>query len=99
MEMQQRIYNVFLKQEFVRNMELLTTEDPSYPRDCEDFIDYESNRASWWEIDDLTIATNGWPKVWLGTFDGTQEEILDEAATKYTGFPKEAFELMEISTK
>ena len=27
MEMQQGIYNVFLKQEFVRNMELLTTED------------------------------------------------------------------------
>ena len=32
MEMQQGIYNVFLKQEFVRNMELLTTEEPLYPR-------------------------------------------------------------------
>ena len=30
MEMQQGIYNVFLKQEFVRNMELLTTEEPLY---------------------------------------------------------------------
>ncbi len=99
MEMQQRIYNVFLKQEFVRNMELLTTEEPLYPRDGGGFIDYESDRVSWWEIDDLTIAANGWPKVWLGTLTGTQEEILDRVTEKYTGFPKEAFELMEISAK
>lgn len=97
MEMQRGIYNVFLKQEFVRNMELLTTEEPLYPRDGGSFIDYESDRVSWWEIDDLTIATNGWPKVWLGTFKGTQEEILDGVTEKYTGFPREAFELMEIS--
>lgn len=99
MEMQQGIYNVFLKQEFVRNMELLTTEEPLYPRDGGGFIDYESDRVSWWEIDDLTIAANGWPKVWLGTLKGTQEETLDRVTEKYTGFPKEAFELMEISTK
>ena len=53
MEMQQGIYNVFLKQEFVRNMELLTTEEPLYPRDGGSFIDYESDRVSWWEIERL----------------------------------------------
>ena len=97
MEMQQGIYNVFLKQEFVRNMELLTTEESLYPRDGGSFIDYESDRVSWWEIDDLTIATNGWPKGWRGPVKGTQEEILDEASEKYPGFRREAFELMEIS--
>ena len=54
MEKKLEIYNVFLKQEFVRNMELLTTEEPLYPRDDGGFIDYESDRVSWWEIDDLT---------------------------------------------
>ena len=46
-------------------------------------------------------AVNGCPKVWLGTLKGTgtQEEILDRVTEKYTGFPKEAFELMEISAK
>lgn len=101
LEMQQKKYNIFLKQEFVRNMELLTTEEPLYPRDDGGFIDYESDRVSWWEIDDLTLAVNGCPKVWLGTLKGTgtQEEILDRVTEKYTGFPKEAFELMEISAK
>ena len=99
MEKKLEIYNVFLKQEFVRNMELLTTEEPLYPRDDGGFIDYESDRVSWWEIDDLTLA--GCPKVWIGTLKGTgtQEEILDRVTEKYTGFPKEAFELMEISAK
>ena len=48
MEMQQGIYNVFLKQEFVRNMELLTTEEPLYPRDGGSFIDYEVDRVAGW---------------------------------------------------
>ena len=50
MEKKLEIYNVFLKQEFVRNMELLTTEEPLYPRDDGGFIDYESDRVSWWEM-------------------------------------------------
>lgn len=92
---------VFLKWKYVKNLEIMhfhDSDDNPIPLDENGDVDYDQYESGelWWQISDIELAINGWPKVFLGVMDGVDDADILKKAHERFDFPVEAMELGEI---
>lgn len=92
---------VFLKWKYVENLEILCFYDSDgNPISLDengdvDYDKYDPGELSW-QISDIDLAINGWPKVFLGILEGVDDADILKKAQERFGRPVEAMELGDI---
>lgn len=89
---------VFLKWKFARNLEILDFLNKDNPIKLDENGDcnYDECNDKWWQIEDMEIEINGWPRLFLGVVEGKDDAAILAAAKERFGFPVEALETEQI---
>ena len=85
--------NVFLKKEYARNLEVV---DPECEIILDEEGDYDYDEAKWWLIEDMEIDINGWPRIYLGTIEGSDEEDIKNKAEMEYGWKHDMYNFVDV---